>query len=86
MAVTLIFKNRERQRHGSGVASKLIPQSGDAPGVFIYSEGGMEQEEMDYIVEAEAEKARGYKRMTPTRKVGIETNKDGSHTLDIKET
>ena len=85
MAVTLIFKNREHSRHGKGVPSKLIPQSGDAPGVFIYSEGGLEQEEMDYIVEAEAEKAKNYQRMTQPRKVGIETNRDGSHTLDVKE-
>jgi hypothetical protein len=84
MSVTLIFKDKERRRHGTGVPSKLVRQKDGAPGYFVYSEGGLEQEEMDYIVEAQEEKRKNYKRITQPRKVGIEKDKDG-YTLDVEE-
>ena len=85
MSVTLIFKDKQRRRHGKGVASKLIPGKDGAPGAFIYSEGGLEKEEMDYLTIAQEEKQKDYKRMTQPRKIGIETHRDGSHTLDVRE-
>jgi len=82
--ITLIFKDKQRRRHGAGVPSKLVRQTGDAPGYFVYSEGGMEQEEMDYIVGAQEEKRKNYKRITQPRKVSIETNRD-EYAVEVKE-
>jgi len=84
VGVTLIFKDKQRRRHGVGVPSKLVRQTSDALGYFVYSEGGMEQEEMDYIVEAQEEKRKNYKRITQPRKIGIKRDKDG-YALEVKE-
>ena len=83
--LSIRVKNKKQQRHGTGAESTLVPQTGEAPGYFIYSEGGMEQEEMDYIKEAQAEKAKNYKRKTPKQKIHIGGDKYGNYEVDVKE-
>ena len=53
--MNLIFKNRPRLRYGSGAPSLFVPGQ---QSLLILSGGKLEQAEIDYILEAEKEKAK----------------------------
>ena len=55
MAVTLIFKSKERLPYGSGSRGKFIPTEKGRRSIFVPSFGVLEKEEVDYIVEAAKE-------------------------------
>ena len=84
MGITLIFKNRERRPLGHGAKGKLVPPKDGKMGYFIPSFGALEQKEIDYIVEAQEEKAKKEERITHPRRIQVNTTKK-DHEVDIKE-
>ena len=75
MSITLIFKEKKRRRLGTGAPGVLVPPQEGKRGYFIPSMGALEQEEIDYMVEAQEEKSKSEKRMTQPRRVKIGSNK-----------
>ena len=72
MGITLIFKNKERREYGSNEPSRYVPPEKGRSSIFVMSEGALEKEEINDIVEAAQEKEdtrikKGYKRSTQRR-------------------
>ena len=55
MAVTLIFKNKERRPYGSGANGRMIPAESGRRAIYVPSFGALEKDEVDYLVEAAQE-------------------------------
>ena len=75
--IAFIFKEKVHKKYGTGADSVLKEQTGDAPGYFIPSDGFLEQEEVDYLVEAQEEKQRSYVRKEAPQRVRIQGDKTG---------
>ena len=56
LCTNFIIKNKPRLRYGSEAPSKLIPAEKGRSAIYVMSEGLLEQEEVDYIVEGVQEK------------------------------
>ena len=72
MAVTLIFKNRERRQYGSEAPSKYVPAEKGRSAIYVMSDGALEEEEVDYIVEGMQEKEDGRKKVKRAGKEHME--------------
>jgi hypothetical protein len=55
MGIQLIFRNKERQMHGSGAKGRFIPAEKGRRSIYVPSFGALEKEEVDYMVEAAQE-------------------------------
>ncbi len=68
MSITLIFKDRERQRYGSGSKGKFIShKETGGMDIFVPSFGTMEQDEVDYVAEGALEKEQARVRHKEVR-------------------
>ncbi len=73
MPVTLIFKSKPRLEHGSEAPSKYVPAEKGRSAIYVMSEGALEKEEVDYIVEGMQEKEDGRKKVKRAGKEYMET-------------
>ena len=53
MSITLIFKSKAQHQYGREAPSKLIPAEKGRSSIYVMSDGALEKEEVDYLVEAE---------------------------------
>lgn len=82
-AVALIIKEKPWKKYGKGADSVLKEQDGAAPGYYIPSDGFLEQEEVDYLVEAQEEKQLKYVRKEAPQRVRIQGDKTG-YDVEVK--
>tara|TARA_Y100000310_G_scaffold307921_1_gene350504 strand:+ start:360 stop:674 length:315 start_codon:yes stop_codon:yes gene_type:complete len=52
LCTTFIFKGKSRRQYGDEAPSKLVPAEKGRSPIYIMSDGALEQEEVDYLVEA----------------------------------
>ena len=72
MSITLIFKDRERRQYGSEAPSKFVPAEKGRSAIFVMSDGALEKEEVDYIIEGMQEKEDGRKKVKRAGKEHME--------------
>ena len=67
LCTNFIVKNKARGRYGSEAPSKLIPAEKGRSAIYVMSDGSLEQEEVDYLVEATQEKEDSKIRKSATK-------------------